>query len=54
MCLMLSSTMCENDVTGLQRRPDKDELLTDPSKRHLVVLRNGNMYVFNALDDNGK
>jgi len=34
-------------------RPDKDELLTDSSKRHLLVLRNGNMYVFDALDENG-
>lgn len=34
-------------------RPDKDELLTDQSKRHLLVLRNGHMFVFDVLDENG-
>nr|XP_028589279.1 carnitine O-palmitoyltransferase 2, mitochondrial isoform X1 [Podarcis muralis] len=31
----------------------KDELFTDESKRHLLVLRNGNFYVFDVLDRDG-
>jgi len=34
-------------------RPVKDELVSDPSRRHLLVLRNGNMFVFDALDEDG-
>ncbi|KAM4721091.1 carnitine O-palmitoyltransferase 2, mitochondrial [Rhinophrynus dorsalis] len=32
---------------------NRDELLTDVSGRHLLVLRKGNFYVFNVLDKDG-
>uniref|UniRef100_A0A4W5MWE6 Choline/carnitine acyltransferase domain-containing protein n=2 Tax=Hucho hucho TaxID=62062 RepID=A0A4W5MWE6_9TELE len=31
----------------------KDELFTDPKGRHLLVMRQGNMYVFHVMDRNG-
>uniref|UniRef100_A0A8D0DVT5 Carnitine O-palmitoyltransferase 2, mitochondrial n=1 Tax=Salvator merianae TaxID=96440 RepID=A0A8D0DVT5_SALMN len=31
----------------------KDELFTDESKRHLLVLRNGNFYTFDVIDRDG-
>ncbi|XP_050413982.1 carnitine O-palmitoyltransferase 2, mitochondrial [Patella vulgata] len=34
-------------------RHKKDELYTDPSAKHLVVLRNGNLYLFDVLDRDG-
>ncbi|XP_061681883.1 carnitine O-palmitoyltransferase 2, mitochondrial isoform X2 [Syngnathoides biaculeatus] len=34
-------------------RPGRDELLTDERGRHLLVMRRGNMYVFDAVDADG-
>ncbi|XP_041348084.1 carnitine O-palmitoyltransferase 2, mitochondrial-like [Gigantopelta aegis] len=34
-------------------RKSKDELYTDETARHLVVLRKGNFYIFDVLDSNG-
>ncbi|XP_063154039.1 carnitine O-palmitoyltransferase 2, mitochondrial [Candoia aspera] len=34
-------------------KPKKDELFTDEHERHLLVLRNGNFYVFDVIDRNG-
>ncbi|XP_023932320.1 carnitine O-palmitoyltransferase 2, mitochondrial [Lingula anatina] len=34
-------------------RIGKDELFTDTSARHLLVMRNGHMYTFDVLDKNG-
>lgn len=31
----------------------KDELFTDPKGRHLLVMRGGNMYVFDVMDRDG-
>ena len=35
-------------------RPGKDELVVDSEAKHLLVMRNGNFYVFDVLDSNGK
>ncbi|XP_027693772.1 carnitine O-palmitoyltransferase 2, mitochondrial-like [Vombatus ursinus] len=32
---------------------NKDDLVTEESRMHILVLQNGNFYVFNVLDDNG-
>ena len=32
----------------------KDEIFTDVSARHLVVLRRGNFYIFDVLDKEGE
>lgn len=32
----------------------KDQILRDPSARHVLVMRNGNFFVFDVLDSNGK
>lgn len=34
-------------------RPSRDELATDDKARHLLVLRKGNFYVFDVLDQDG-
>ncbi|XP_053549425.1 carnitine O-palmitoyltransferase 2, mitochondrial [Bombina bombina] len=34
-------------------KPNRDELVTDESGRHLLVLRKGNFYVFDVLDKDG-
>ncbi|KAF6108089.1 carnitine palmitoyltransferase 2 [Phyllostomus discolor] len=34
-------------------RPSRDELITDDKARHLLVLRKGNFYVFDVLDQDG-
>ncbi|XP_019727372.1 carnitine O-palmitoyltransferase 2, mitochondrial [Hippocampus comes] len=34
-------------------RPGRDRLFTDPAGRHLLVMRKGNMYVFDVLDRDG-
>nr|XP_022297829.1 carnitine O-palmitoyltransferase 2, mitochondrial-like [Crassostrea virginica] len=34
-------------------RPGKDELVVDSKAKHLLVMRNGNFYVFDVLDSNG-
>ncbi|XP_037105261.1 carnitine O-palmitoyltransferase 2, mitochondrial [Syngnathus acus] len=34
--------------------PGQDQLFTDPAGRHLLVMRKGNMYVFDVLDPAGK
>ncbi|CAG5131342.1 unnamed protein product, partial [Candidula unifasciata] len=34
-------------------RPEKDELYTNKSAKHILVLRKGNMYVFDMLDRDG-
>ncbi|XP_077439893.1 carnitine O-palmitoyltransferase 2, mitochondrial isoform X2 [Vanacampus margaritifer] len=34
-------------------RPGRDQLFTDPAGRHLLVMRKGNMYVFDVLDGAG-
>lgn len=34
-------------------RPGRDELVTDDKARHLLVLRKGNFYVFDVLDQDG-
>ncbi|XP_051930293.1 carnitine O-palmitoyltransferase 2, mitochondrial [Hippocampus zosterae] len=34
-------------------RPGRDRLFTDPAARHLLVMRKGNMYVFDVLDRHG-
>lgn len=34
-------------------RPGRDELFTDERGRHLLVMRKGNMYVFDAVDRDG-
>jgi carnitine O-palmitoyltransferase 2 len=34
-------------------RAEKDELFVDPTKKHLLVLRNGNLFVFDVLDRDG-
>lgn len=34
-------------------RPQRDELFTDQKGRHLLVMRRGNMYVFDAVDRDG-
>ena len=39
---------------SFSQRDGKDELYTDESTRHLVVMRNGNIYVFDVLDENGE
>ncbi|XP_077391467.1 carnitine O-palmitoyltransferase 2, mitochondrial isoform X2 [Festucalex cinctus] len=33
--------------------PGRDRLVTDPAGRHLLVMRKGNMYVFDVLDRHG-
>ncbi|KAJ6662498.1 hypothetical protein lerEdw1_011634 [Lerista edwardsae] len=38
--------------TRLPKR-DKDELFTDEKERHLLVLRKGNFYIFDAIDKDG-
>ncbi|XP_060629520.2 carnitine O-palmitoyltransferase 2, mitochondrial isoform X3 [Anolis sagrei] len=34
-------------------KPNKDELFTDENERHLLVIRNGNFYVFDVIDKDG-
>ncbi|CAE1255869.1 CPT2 [Acanthosepion pharaonis] len=34
-------------------RPDKDELVSSPDSRHLLVMRNGHFYTFDVLNENG-
>ncbi|XP_006011714.1 carnitine O-palmitoyltransferase 2, mitochondrial [Latimeria chalumnae] len=34
-------------------KPNRDELFTDEKAKHLLVLRNGNFYVFDILDQDG-
>nr|XP_006634964.2 PREDICTED: carnitine O-palmitoyltransferase 2, mitochondrial isoform X1 [Lepisosteus oculatus] len=34
-------------------RPRRDELFTDETQRHLLVMRKGHLYVFDVLDRNG-
>lgn len=34
-------------------RPGKDELVVDTDAKHLLVMRNGNFYVFDVLDSKG-
>lgn len=34
-------------------RPGKDELVVDKDAKHLLVMRNGNFYVFDVLDSKG-
>lgn len=34
--------------------PTKDKIFRDPKSKHVVVQKNGNFYVFDVLDANGK
>ncbi|KAI5610150.1 carnitine O-palmitoyltransferase 2, mitochondrial [Silurus asotus] len=34
-------------------KPNRDELVTDQKGRHVLVIRRGNMYIFDALDRDG-
>ncbi|XP_069498274.1 carnitine O-palmitoyltransferase 2, mitochondrial-like isoform X2 [Ambystoma mexicanum] len=34
-------------------KPNRDELVTDDKAKHLLVLRNGNFYIFDVLDRDG-
>ncbi|XP_076447430.1 carnitine O-palmitoyltransferase 2, mitochondrial-like isoform X2 [Babylonia areolata] len=34
-------------------RPERDELYCDPTAQHLLVMRNGNFYIFNIFDRDG-
>lgn len=35
-------------------RHGKDELFTDESAKHILVMRNGNYYIFDVFDRDGK
>ncbi|XP_051867821.1 carnitine O-palmitoyltransferase 2, mitochondrial [Pristis pectinata] len=35
-------------------RPVRDELLTDDSGKHLLVMRNGHFYIFDVIDQDGR
>lgn len=32
----------------------KDRIFHDPSSKHIMVMKNGNIYKLNVLDDKGK
>jgi hypothetical protein len=42
------------DAINLLDRPGKDELVVNRDGRHVLVMRNGNFYVFDVLDTNGE
>jgi hypothetical protein len=42
------------DAISLLDRPGRDELVVNKDARHVLVMRNGNLYVCDVLDTNGE